>query len=114
MASPPPSSMPSSTSAAVLRYPKPEPIGRWGVAIGSDYEPEAVRDGGRLGAGAHVELGEDARDVHARGLLGHVKLRADLAVRGAPGDQRQHLALARREPERVRAVLFRRRLLVGA
>src|SRR4051795_13133183 len=108
IASRPPRSMPSSTSAAVLRYPKPEPIGRWGVVIGSDYEPEAVRDGGRLGAGAHVELGEDAGDVHARGLLGHVQLRADLAVRGAPGHQGQHLALARGEPEGVGAVLLGR------
>src|SRR3954464_15253253 len=96
--------MPASTSAAVLRAPKPEPMGCWGVAIGSAYEAEAVGDGRRLRAAADVELGEDARDVDARGLLGHVELRADLAVRGAAGDQREHLALARREPERVRAV----------
>src|SRR5215212_3408650 len=83
----------SSTSAAVLRGPKPEPIGSCGVAMGSAYETEAVRDGGRLGAGAHVELGEDARDVHARGLLGHVEPGADLAVRRAAGHEGEHLAL---------------------
>src|SRR4051794_1547437 len=104
MASRPPRSMPSSTSAAVLRYPKPEPIGRWGVVIDSPYEAEAVRDGRRLGAAADVELGEDPRDVDAGGLLGHVELRADLAVGGAAGDQREHLTLARREPEGVCAV----------
>ena len=58
-------------------------------------------DPGRFGAAADVELGEDARDVDARGLLGHEELRADLAVRGARGDQLEHLALARREAERV-------------
>src|SRR3954449_6353503 len=101
IASLPPSSMPSSTSAAVLRYPKPEPIGRWGVVMRSAYEPEPVRDRRRLGAAAHVELGEDPRDVHARRLLRHVELRADFAVGRAPGEQLEHLALARREPERV-------------
>ena len=39
--------------------------------------------------------------MDARGLLGHVELRADLAVRGAAGDEREDLALARREAEGV-------------
>src|SRR5829696_7988743 len=65
------------------------------------YEAETMRDGRRLGAAADVELGEDARDVHARGLLSHEQLRADLAVRRAAGQQLEHLALARREAERV-------------
>ena len=60
-----------------------------------------MRDRRRLGAAADVELGEDPRHVHARGLLGHEELRADLAVRRAAGEQREHLALARREAERV-------------
>src|SRR3954463_469771 len=72
----------------------------------SAYEAEAMRDRRRLGAAAHVELGEDARDVHARGLLGHEELRADLAVRGALRDQREHLPLAGGEAEAV-LVLFR-------
>ena len=46
----------------------------------SAREAEAVRHGRRLGPAAHVELGEDPRDVHAGGLLGHVELGADLAV----------------------------------
>src|SRR4029079_5041000 len=37
----------------------------------------------------------------ARGLLGHVELRADLAVRRAAGDEREDLALAWREAEGV-------------
>src|SRR3954471_13240003 len=97
-------STPASTSAAVLRAPKPEPIGCWGVVMASAYEAEAVRDGGRLRAAPDVELGQDARDVHARGLLRHVELGADLAVRRAARDEGEHLPLARREPERVRAV----------
>ena len=81
-------------------------------------EPDAVGDRRGLRAGAHVELGEDARDVDARGLLGHVQRRADLAVRAPVGEQGQHLALARREPERVFAGIRggqrgRRRRLVG-
>src|SRR4051794_15312013 len=64
-------------------------------------EPEPVRDGRRLRAAAHVELGEDPRDVHARGLLCHEELRADLAVGRATGDEREHLALARRQAERI-------------
>src|SRR3954469_3863238 len=64
-------------------------------------EAQPVRDGGRLRAAAHVELREDPRDVDARGLLGHEELRADLAVRRAAGDEREHLTLARRQAERV-------------
>src|SRR4051812_4870190 len=64
-------------------------------------EAQPVRDGRRLRAAAHVELREDPRHVHARGLLGHEELRADLAVRRAAGDEREHLALAGREAERI-------------
>src|SRR5436189_183645 len=64
-------------------------------------EPEPVGDGRGLGAAPHAELGEDPRDVDARGLLGHVELGPDLAVRAALGDEREHLALARREPEGI-------------
>ena len=63
------------TAAAAVRQPLSAP--------GSRREPEAVRDRRRLGAAAHVELGEDPRDVDARGLLGHEELLADLAVRAA-------------------------------
>ena len=56
--------------------------------------------------------------MDARGLLGHVERGADLAVRPPVGQQREHLALARREPERVFAGVRggqrgRRRRLVG-
>jgi Glycosyl transferase family 2 len=64
-------------------------------------DPEPVGDGRGLRAGADVELGEDARDVDARGLLGHVELRSDLPVGRALGEQLQHLALARGQAERV-------------
>jgi len=49
--------------------------------------------------------------VDARGLLGHVELRADLAVCRAAGDEREDLALARREAEGilVRRCLDRRK-----
>ena len=56
-----------------------------------------------LRARADVELGEDARDVHARGLLGHEQLGADLAVGRPAGDEVEDLAFARRQPERVAA-----------
>ena len=39
--------------------------------------------------------------MDARRLLGHIQRGADLAVRAPVSEQRQHLALARREPERV-------------
>src|SRR6185436_4472721 len=106
--------MPSSTSFAVLRYPKPDPIGCCGVVMASAYEAEAMGDRRRLGAAADVELGENAGDVHARGLLGHEQLRADLAVRRAAGQQLEHLALARRQAEGVLARARRcRRLIDG-
>src|SRR3954466_3816656 len=68
-------------------------------------QPEAMRAARRLGARAHVELGEDPRDVDAGGLLGHEERGADLAVGPARGDEREDLALARRQPERVLVVL---------
>jgi Glycosyl transferase family 2 len=67
--------------------------------LGGDAEPVGNRRG--LRARADVELGEDARDVDARGLLGHVEPRADLPVGRALGQQLEHLALARRQTERV-------------
>ena len=63
---------------------------------------EAVGDRGGLGAAADAELGEDAGDVDARRLLGHEEGGGDLAVGGALGEGRQHLALARGEVEGVR------------
>jgi hypothetical protein len=64
--------------------------------------------GGRLDAAADAQLGEDPRQAHARGLLAHEQRGADLAVRGALGDERQHPALARREPEAIDRVVGRR------
>src|SRR3954453_9724115 len=46
-------------------------------------EAVANRHRGGLGPRAHVELGEDPRDVDAGRPLGHEQRRADLAVRGA-------------------------------
>lgn len=38
--------------------------------------------------------------MHAGGLLGHVQRRPDLTIGGTAGKQREHLELARRQPER--------------
>ena len=46
--------------------------------------------------------------MDAGGLLGHEQRRADLAVGRALGEQRQHLALARGQPERIAAPRLRR------
>src|SRR5436305_6250791 len=67
----------------------------------SGVEPEPVRHRGRLGAAAYSELGEDARYVHAGGLLRHVERVPDLAICPALGHEREHLALARSEAERL-------------
>jgi len=64
---------------------------------------KAVRHRRRLRAAAHTELGQDARDVDAGRLLGHEQRRADLPVGRALGDQRQYLALAGGQAERVLA-----------
>src|SRR5919197_1849598 len=105
------SSCPARLTFAAIREPMiPKPMKPTRMARilwrgrrcpGSDREPVAVRDRGCLGARAHVELREDARDVDAGGLLGHVELRADLAVGGAASHELEHLALAGRQPERV-------------
>src|SRR5947207_9214493 len=71
------------------------------TCFASGVEAQAVRHRGGLGAAAHAQLGEDARHVHARGLLGHVERVADLAVGPALGHERENLALARGEPERL-------------
>src|SRR5689334_23994478 len=71
----------------------------------SRVEAKAVSHGRGLGARAHAELGEDARHVHARGLLGHVERVADLAVGASLGHKREHLPLARGEAERLAFVL---------
>src|SRR4051812_20538930 len=73
-------------------------------------EPEAMGHRGRLGAAAHVELGQDPRHVHAGRLLGHEERVADLAVRAPLGYEDEDLALARREAE---GVLLRDRLRDG-
>src|ERR1700755_1949300 len=71
------------------------------LAARGSGEGEAVGDGGGLGAAADAELGEDAGDVDAGGLLRHVELGGDLAVGRAFGHQREDLALARGEAEGV-------------
>src|SRR5437763_1434911 len=90
--------MPSSTSVAVLRYPKPEPIGCCGVATPSAYEAEAVRTRPRLRAAADVELGENPRHVgargrEARGLDGPAAGRAALSPREEALGAHDRLAL---------------------
>src|SRR3954447_2232027 len=70
----------------------------------------AVRDRGGLRARPGTEPGENPRDMGAGRLLRHEQGGADLAVRDAFGQQGEHLALTRREPERV--VGGRRRRLV--
>ena len=78
---------------------QPEPLAGVGDGRGLAREPLAVGDRRGLGPAADVELGEDARDVDAGGLLRHVELLGDLAVRGPRGEQLEHLALARGEAE---------------
>ncbi len=65
------------------------------------YQALPVRNRGGLGARAHVQLREDARYVHAGRLLRHVEALADLPVGRAAGHQREHVALAGGEAERV-------------
>src|SRR5262245_21647869 len=82
--------------------PRPDEEEAWPRArLSNPSKPVAVCDRRSLRARAHVELGEDPRDVDARGLLGHEQPLADLAVRRALGDHREHLALARHQAERV-------------
>ena len=79
---------------------------RYGQGARRDPAPvldqtHAVGDRRGLRAGAHVELGENARDVDGRRLLGHVQGGADLSVRAPVRQEREDLAFARCEPERV-------------
>ena len=79
------------------------------------WRDEAVRDGGRFEPVRRVELAQDVRDVDAGGLDADHELGGDLAVGVAAGDERQHLRLARRQPEALlrgpasRGVVRRRR-----
>ena len=50
-----------------------------------------------LGAGAHAELGEDARHVLLDGVRRDDEHLGDALVRAALGHQLEHLALARRQ-----------------
>jgi hypothetical protein len=60
-------------------------------------EPPAVRDGGGLAPGGDLELPQDVRDVHARGLVADEQRLRDLAVAVAGGDQREDFLLSGRE-----------------
>src|SRR4029453_13733696 len=64
-------------------------------------QPEAVRHGGGLAAGAHGELGEDGGDVMVHGLFRDEQPARDVGVAAAFGQQRQHLQLAVGEALRV-------------
>src|SRR5215207_6025528 len=68
-------------------------------------DAEALRGGGRFHARAHVELGEDARDVHAGGLFGHEELLADLTVGSSAGDELEHGELAFGQAESLDEVI---------
>src|SRR4051794_35646179 len=97
------SSWPARTRCTAWREPMmPRPS--QATFMRSVCQPEPMRDGRRLGARAHVELGQDPRDVDARRLLGHEELGADLAVGPAARHELEDLALARRQAERVLAV----------
>ena len=84
------------TPSSSRSYPRPPSPGA--EARG---QPQAVRGGGRLDARAHAELGQDARDVDAGGLLGDEQRLADLAVGVPLGHQREDGELALGEPEAV-------------
>src|SRR5215211_4269548 len=71
-------------------------------------DAEALRGGGRFHARAHVELGEDARYVHAGGLFGHEELFADLTVGSSVGDELEHGELALGQAESLDRVIYHR------
>ncbi len=89
--------------------PRPHPASRRHGTARSG-QPVAMRHRRRLGPRPNVELPQDPRDMDAGRLLGHVERRADLAVGRAARDEREHLPLARGEPERVLRVLRAGRL----
>jgi hypothetical protein len=68
---------------------------------------EAVRDRGRLEPARRVELAQDVRDVHARGLDADRELGGDLAVGEAACDEGQHLRLVRCRSEELFQGLLR-------
>ena len=80
-----------------------------GYAGVSKVETETARRGRGLAAVRDIELAEDVRDVHARGLGRDEQLVGDLAVGAALGDEREHVELARGETETVAADGGRRR-----
>src|SRR3954451_4326771 len=80
--------------AAASSPPRAPSGGRERGAVAGAVDAQTVGHGGRLGAAAHVELGQDPGDVHGGRLLGHVQLVADLAVGVALGHEDQDVALA--------------------
>jgi hypothetical protein len=69
--------------------------------MGSVDEPVAVRDGRGLATGIDIELPQDVRDVHARGLVADEQRFRDLAVALARRDQPQDFLLSGRERWRL-------------
>ena len=61
-------------------------------------EPVQVREAAGLRAVGHAELAVDVREVELDRLLCDPELGADRAVRGAGGDEAEHLELTRGEP----------------
>src|SRR6476659_9778282 len=88
------------------RRPPSGSRGVWGSV--TLRQTQADGDGRRLDPAGDLQLGQDVPDVDADGLLADEQPLADLPVRPALGDERQHLALTSAQPERVRATARRR------
>src|ERR671937_1421050 len=67
----------------------------------ASHDVVLVRVRGGRGAGGHAQLREDVADVAVDRSLAEHELGGDGLVRRAPGDETQHLQLARREPVRA-------------
>ena len=87
----------------VVASEAPEPQSQPQPGRSRSAQMQPVRHSRGLSSATHAKLAEDPRDVHAGRLLGHEQRRPDLTVGRALGEQRQHLTLARGEPERVLA-----------
>jgi len=70
----------------------------WTTAALLGQHPVPLCPQGRARAVAHAEGGEDPGQVRLHRLLADAEAPADALVRQAGRDQRQHFALARREP----------------